>query len=97
MIVGQSASPASGDKSENSYGNNDYWAVKIDANGNKVWDKTFGGSSIDASPTITNSSDGGFIIAGHSNSPLSGNKSAAPKGITIIGLLKSMPMEQIMG
>ena len=47
LLVGGSDSPADGDKSEASRGGMDMWVVKIDANGNKVWDKTFGGSDLD--------------------------------------------------
>ncbi|MFO0485605.1 MAG: T9SS C-terminal target domain-containing protein, partial [Sphingobacteriia bacterium] len=36
-----------GGKSENSRGSYDYWVVKLDANGNKQWDKTLGGSGGD--------------------------------------------------
>ena len=80
LIVGVTSSPISGDKSEVSKGSFDYWAVKIDANGNKVWDKTFGGSGNDQIPTVTNSEDDGFLIAGYSNSPISGDKSENSKG-----------------
>src|SRR5690606_4908939 len=34
-----------GDKSQNSNGGTDFWVLKTDAIGNKLWDKTFGGSS----------------------------------------------------
>ena len=44
LLAGSSMSDASGDKSENSKGFWDYWVVKIDAGGNKVWDKTLGGN-----------------------------------------------------
>jgi len=36
----------SGDLSIN-YGNNDYWIIKIDELGKLLWQKNFGGSSID--------------------------------------------------
>jgi hypothetical protein len=42
MLAASSASNMNGDKSENSYGLTDYWLVKIDAKGNKLWDKTIG-------------------------------------------------------
>src|SRR5690606_29481094 len=42
LLAGYSASSISGDKSENSKGGFDYWIVKMDASGNKQWDKTFG-------------------------------------------------------
>ena len=42
MIVGQSFHPHPAINLKIPI-SSDYWAVKIDANGNKVWDKTLGG------------------------------------------------------
>ena len=39
---GSSQSDISGDKSENSRGERDFWLVKIDKNGTKIWDKPTG-------------------------------------------------------
>ncbi len=80
VIAGYSNSPASGDKSENSKGDSDYWIVKLNANGQKIWDKTIGGSGLDKTPSVVASSDGGFIIAGTTLSPVSGDKSENNKG-----------------
>ena len=79
IIVGSSSSNQSGDKSENSKGGADYWVVKIDGNGQKLWDKTFGGNSNDSPSTIVLSSDGGIIISGTSSSNQSGDKSENSK------------------
>jgi hypothetical protein len=46
LLGGRSDSPASGDKTENSLGGNDYWVVKLDASGAVQWDNTIGGSSM---------------------------------------------------
>jgi hypothetical protein len=56
--------------STNSYGAgyDDAWLIKTDANGNKVWDKTFGGSSGDYAYAVQQTSDGGYILAGYTNS-----------------------------
>ena len=86
MVAGHSYSSMSGDKSEPSRGKVDYWVVKIDANGTKQWDKTFGGSGEDDLHSLIATSDGGFLLGGYSDSDLSGDKSEAPKVNSIPGL-----------
>jgi hypothetical protein len=49
-------------------GAEDIMVVKLDKNGNKLWRKTFGGSAADEGWDIRETSDGGFIITGFTNS-----------------------------
>ena len=42
----------------------DFWVVKLDENGKKIWDKTFGGSKLDEAYSIIQTTDGGFAVAG---------------------------------
>lgn len=51
-----------------SYGNNDYWILKLDVYGNLEWEKSIGGTQQDVAHSIQQTSDGGFIIAGTSYS-----------------------------
>ena len=80
LLAGSSMSDASGDKSENGRGNWDDWVVKIDAGGNKIWDKTFGGDDLDGVTSAVSTPDGGFLLAGSSLSNASGDKSENGKG-----------------
>ncbi|WBV61945.1 T9SS type A sorting domain-containing protein [Chryseobacterium camelliae] len=51
-----------------SHGNNDFWIVKMDASGNLQWQKSLGGSGDDQASSIRNTSDGGYIVAGFTDS-----------------------------
>jgi hypothetical protein len=55
-------------------GYNDFWIIKLDKNGNKVWDRTFGGSSSDVAHSIIQTKDGGFATAGYTGSKGNGKK-----------------------
>ena len=49
-------------------GPRDFWLVKTDADGNKQWDKTFGGTDLDTASSVQQTTDGGYILAGTTNS-----------------------------
>ncbi len=69
------------DKSQNSFGDRDFWIIKIDANGNKLWDKTFGGTGADELRSIVPTASG-FILGGYSDSNSGGSKTENSKGAT---------------
>lgn len=49
-------------------GNADYWIVKINDQGDILWQKSFGGSGTDFGNSIEQTADAGLIVAGQSNS-----------------------------
>ncbi|MEO8149331.1 MAG: T9SS type A sorting domain-containing protein [Bacteroidia bacterium] len=78
LLGGSSGSGSSGDKTQPSFGNTDFWILKVDSNGNKVWDKTFGGSESEGSSEfgyVRQTNDSGYLISGASFSDSSGVKS----------------------
>jgi hypothetical protein len=85
---GTSNSGISGDKTENSQGNDDYWVVKLDSLGNIQWQNTIGGSGIDELHTISQTSDGGYICGGHSISNISGDKTENSQGFLDYWIIK---------
>ncbi len=52
----------------NNNGANDGWVIKLDASGNTLWQKFFGGSNNDYLFWIRQTADGGYVAAGQSNS-----------------------------
>jgi len=46
----------------------DIFLVKIDANGNVIWAKTYGGIYSDYAHSVQQTSDGGYIVAGYTGS-----------------------------
>jgi len=53
--------------------NSDVWLIKISAQGNLIWNKTFGGATDDAGRAVTPTQDSGCIIAGYTDSTGNGN------------------------
>ncbi len=80
LLGGSSSDSIVGDKSEPSQGKTDYWILKISASGEKQWDKTYGGNSMDDLQSIITTTDGGFLLSGASNSSKSGDKSEDKRG-----------------
>jgi len=56
-----------------SYGSTDFAIYKLDSNGNKVWFKHYGGTGADYGRSIQQTSDGGYIVSGHTDSYTHGN------------------------
>jgi len=81
-----------------SYGNGsgDVWLIKTDANGNEEWDMTIGGSNNDGGVDIQQTSDGGYIVLGNTESYGAGGRDIwlirlAPEGGPAKGIEVSIP------
>src|SRR4051812_32565837 len=76
LLCGNSNSSLGFEKSENSRGLFDYWIVRVDSNGLKLWDKTFGGSRNDELLSAVLLPDSGFLLGGYSASDTSQDKTS---------------------
>jgi hypothetical protein len=88
LLGGKSDSGISGDKTQGSQGGSDYWAVKINSSGTKQWDKRFGGSAAEELRTVLQTSDNGYLLAGRSDSGISGDRTQASQGGTDYWMVK---------
>ncbi len=52
----------------NNHGGDDFWIIKVDSSGNFEWGKCLGGSNWDTGFSIVESNDGGFLVAGTTES-----------------------------
>ena len=78
LICGNSNSGISGDKTQINWGSTssvkmDYWVIRIDSLGNKLWDKRYGGIGEESLDFAVRSNNGSFVLAGISNSTVSGD------------------------
>jgi len=80
ILAGSSLSRATGNKTGAGSGDLDYWIWKMDEHGSEDWQKSFGGSGSDLLVSLKNTTDGGFILAGTSNSQKGLDKAEDSRG-----------------
>lgn len=88
LFGGSSLSNISFDKTQDSRGDGDYWIVKTNSTGDIIWDKTFGGSNLDVLLDVEKYTDNGYLLAGYSDSGISGDKTEASFGSSDSWLLR---------
>ena len=49
-------------------GGEDFWVIKLDKQGKMVWDRTYGGSVDDRATSLIQTTDGGYAVAGYTES-----------------------------
>ncbi|MBC7643246.1 MAG: T9SS type A sorting domain-containing protein [Flavobacterium sp.] len=67
FIVAGSINATDGDVTGN-HGGYDYWVLRLDSDGNLMWQKTLGGSADDYANSIIQTNDGNYVVAGYSSS-----------------------------
>ena len=88
ILAGASLSAKSGNKEESNVGDLDYWIWKMDEDGQPEWQKNIGGTGPDLLYSIRNTRDGGFILAGTSESQKGGKKLDSCRGKEDIWVIK---------
>ncbi|RYD56649.1 MAG: hypothetical protein EOP56_11400 [Sphingobacteriales bacterium] len=89
LIGGASLSGKEGDKSEGPRGAvGDYWILKLDASGNKQWDKTLGSENEEYCTSMIETADGNFLIGGSGLLKMTGDVTAVSQGALDIWVVK---------
>lgn len=87
IMVGGTLSNNNGDVDKN-LGDYDYFVTKLSEFGRVEWTKTIGGTGIDVVKSITNTYDGGYLLAGTSTSSKINEKTSKQIGGQDIWLVK---------
>ncbi|MFN0276150.1 MAG: MopE-related protein [Chitinophagales bacterium] len=88
ILGGYSDAGIFNDKTESNLGGMDYWVIKIDSLGNIVWQNTIGGTADDKLFDLSQTYDGGYILAGYSSSGISVDKAEASEGLDDYWIIK---------
>lgn len=72
LLIGFSGSGAGYEKTEPSFGETDFWVVKVDAQGNVLWNTTIGSDKKEWATGAAQLEDGGYLVAGYFESGASG-------------------------
>ena len=68
LLTGTSYSNQSLDKKDNNIGGADVWLIRLNEDGEELWQKTLGTKNNDEAAAVTQSIDEGFFVAGNINS-----------------------------
>lgn len=96
LLTGFSSSGSNGNKTQIHRGGVDGVLIKIDLNGNRVWEKVFGGVNDDYLYDIIPLSDNNFLICGWSKSGVGYEKQSINKGDVDSWIIKITPNGDII-
>lgn len=92
LAGGYSYSGISGDKTQVSQGDMDVWIVKLNAAGQLLWERAYGGAGRDEMFAIQEMPDGsGYLLGCHSTSDAGGDKSENSRGGQDFWILRITP------
>jgi predicted secreted protein len=97
----------SGDTNSSGAGGMDFWLVKADAAGNLQWNMTYGGTGTENGSALLQTSDGGYVLTGSTDSVGAGGTDiwlvktdedgVVPEGLTIGVMLLLSTVAAIVG
>ena len=82
------------------HGDYDTWIVKINSSGEIQWQKSLGGSGEDAAESIVQTADGGYIVAGYSESndgDVSGNHGSTDFWVVKLNNIGTIEWQKALG
>ncbi len=80
LVGGFTFSSSGGDITQGTFGNTDFWVVRLDADGNALWNRRYGGSDLDKMTAVVATPDGGFLLGGYTWSSSSGDMNGINRG-----------------
>ena len=80
VLLGNSWSSGSGDIAGTNHGYEDFWVVKLNADGAVQWEKLLGGSGYDYGYSVVQTPDDGYVLLGYSDSSASGDITGTNQG-----------------
>ncbi|MEO8770290.1 MAG: T9SS type A sorting domain-containing protein [Ferruginibacter sp.] len=89
----------SGDVTGN-HGLTDFWVIKLDALGNLIWQKSFGGTMLDEPKCIIQCSDGNLLVTGltfSTNGDITGNNGNADYWVIKVSMTGSLIWQKTLG
>ncbi len=91
IFSGRTLSSNSGNVADTNHGDWDIWVGKLDTAGNLLWQSVLGGSKYEQGNSIRPTTDGGFILAGHTLSGNSGDVVGKNQGYEDAWIVKLKP------
>ncbi|MFK7934408.1 MAG: gliding motility-associated C-terminal domain-containing protein [Saprospiraceae bacterium] len=91
VLGGFSQSPISGNKITGSLGKRDYYLIKVNRNGNRIWERTLGGVEDDLAYEVRETRAGNYAIAGQTASGFNADKTENQVGFQDYWLLTLDP------
>ncbi|MEO1624475.1 MAG: gliding motility-associated C-terminal domain-containing protein, partial [Bacteroidota bacterium] len=89
LIGGVTNADSGFEKSQDSKGGYDFWMLYVDPAGNVLWDMTIGGDNPDSMENLFQTSDGGYLLAGHSSTDVNGDKASPNNGLNDFWVIKT--------